>query len=273
TINNGGIKSRLYNDGVQMILPPLLLIIPSFISPLQTYSHLFFFILKIYTILMIFASFCSLSTSIYEFRKNNYRIPNENGHNNTLKSIYEKYKIFAVIIASINFLFNFFLLVVVALTYGSASFPFIMLIIIVILQSIGNLHSIRFIKYIKEKFSTSSQDINAIELQDENASMIEKIEATEITKRHQSDKKEQHSTFALGYTIRTLHFATITYFFSNSNAFQWVTGAILFSAQTSLHFASYSYDLKENNCRKSSFLCELDHYFHVKDKKNSSCCC
>ncbi|CAG8446392.1 10498_t:CDS:2 [Scutellospora calospora] len=58
---------------------------------------------------------------------------------------------------------------------------------------------------------------------------------------------------ALGYTVRTLHYATITYVFSGVNTYEWVTATILFSATTSLDFA------RNKHHEDSSFIYKLDH--------------
>ncbi|CAG8703084.1 13718_t:CDS:2 [Dentiscutata erythropus] len=130
-------------------------------------------------------------------------------------------------------------------------------------SSSGNLYSMRlFENYFKKNPRGSQDEIldkeNSTELQEKNTVTVSD-EVNDTTKNQSEEKKLR--TFALAYTIRILHLATIAYFFSNSDAYQWVTATILFSAQTSLRFASSDYDLKDKDSRRSSFLSEIDAYF------------
>ncbi|CAG8710106.1 4914_t:CDS:1, partial [Dentiscutata heterogama] len=59
---------RYYNDIIQMILPSLLLLFPSFLTPYNLYPNILFTILQIYTIIMISASIVSFTFSIYDYK-------------------------------------------------------------------------------------------------------------------------------------------------------------------------------------------------------------
>ncbi|CAG8465538.1 7407_t:CDS:2 [Gigaspora margarita] len=59
---------RCYNDIIQMILPALLLLFPSFLAPYNLYPSILFIILQTYTIIMISASIISFSYSIYDYK-------------------------------------------------------------------------------------------------------------------------------------------------------------------------------------------------------------
>ncbi|RIB20285.1 hypothetical protein C2G38_1207174 [Gigaspora rosea] len=201
--------SRYYNDSIQMILPPLLLLVPSLISPYEIYSDFFFKILRWYAFIMISASTVSLIFSICDFEKSK---ENEEG----LVEYYIYYKLFMAVIGLIGILFNYFLLYVIVGVYGVKTLVFIITLILVILQTLSGIIFIRLFF---------------------------------------NNGKSNHNIYALAYTIRTLHFASIVYYFSSSTAYHWVTGTILFSATTSLWFANR--DTKKLN-QECSLIFKLD---------------
>ncbi|KAF0333133.1 hypothetical protein F8M41_016879 [Gigaspora margarita] len=207
--------SRYYNDSVQMILPPLLLLFPSLISPYEIYSEFFFTILRRYAFIMISASTVSLIFSIYDF---------ETRKKNGLVKYYRYYKLFMAVIGFIGFLFNYFLLYVVYVVYGFKTLVFIITLILVAFQTLLGFIFTRLCFY---------------------------------------NGKSSHNIYTLAYTIRTLHFASIVYYFSSSTAYHWVTGTILFSATTSLWFANSDTEKLNPGC---SLIFKLD--CKSKDESN-----
>ncbi|CAG8751642.1 20777_t:CDS:2 [Gigaspora margarita] len=179
--------SRYYNDSVQMILPPLLLLFPSLISPYEIYSGFFFTILRQYAFIMISASTVSLIFSIYDFET---RKKDEG-----LVKYYRYYKLFMAVIG-----------------------------FIVAFQTLLAFIFTRLCFY---------------------------------------NGKSSHNIYTLAYTIRTLHFASIVYYFSSSTAYHWVTGTILFSATTSLWFANSDTEKLNPEC---SLIFKLD--CKSKDESN-----
>ncbi|RIB23844.1 hypothetical protein C2G38_784106 [Gigaspora rosea] len=80
--------SRYFNDFVQIILPPLLLLFPSLITPYEIYNDSFFIILRVYTIIMIMASIMSMTFSIYDFKRRSSK---------GLEKYYRYYKLFMIL--------------------------------------------------------------------------------------------------------------------------------------------------------------------------------
>ncbi|RIB15563.1 hypothetical protein C2G38_2247544 [Gigaspora rosea] len=246
---------RVYNDIIQMILPALLLLFPSFLAPYNLYPSLLFIILQTYTIIMISASFISFSYSIYDYKryyfvydyfKNGKKyFKDDNGYYFKV-NFYEKqkendfylhYKIFCLVLGFVSVLFNFCLLFFVGKAYGFNTLNFFVFVFCVFLQLYGSIDAFNLL--FSDFFNLRSKKCRDI------------CKGREMTL----------NLFTVGYATRTLHLAVIAYYFSDAFSYHWVTATILFSATTTLNFAKTDIHFENPN---SSFIYKMDWLYHFK---------
>ncbi|KAF0553694.1 hypothetical protein F8M41_020081 [Gigaspora margarita] len=251
---------RCYNDIIQMILPALLLLFPSFLAPYNLYPSILFIILQTYTIIMISGSIISFSYSIYDY-KNYYFVydyfkngkkyfkEDDNGYYFEV-NLYEKqkendfylqYKIFCFVLGFVSVSFNFCLLFFVGKAYGFNTLNFFVFVFCLLIQLYGSIDAFNLL--FSDFFNLHSKKFRDI------------CKGREMTL----------NLFTVGYATRTLHLAVITYYFSNALTYHWITATILFSATTTLNFAKTDIHFENPN---SSFIYKMDWLYHFKDYTN-----